>query len=159
MKIHLRGRLRPGVYAKDLALWIIGQVGADGANYLSVEYHGAGVATLSLADRLTLANLASEMGAKNAVFPADAVLTRFLGDRASPGVWGIPAPIRKELEVISAGLSVVAAPMRWRTSGQWPKWAGVRIARRSSHLHERPPGGPAVAAQVLEGNGSTGSAN
>ncbi len=89
IKITIRGSLKPGVYAKDLALWIIGMIGADGANYMSVEYHGEGVRRLSVSDRMTLANLASEMGAKNAVFPADSVLMEFLGPDADniTGIW------------------------------------------------------------------------
>ena len=112
MKITLKGSLRPGVYAKDLALWIIGKIGADGANYLSVEYHGDGVATLSVSERMTLANLASEMGAKNAVFPPDEVLAKFLGERMNPGVWADPdAAYVKEMEVrLEDVFPVVAAP-------------------------------------------------
>lgn len=86
MRIDLKGRLRPGVSAKDLSLWIIGMVGSDGANYMSMEFHGEGVSTLSISDRMTVANLASEMGAKNAVFPADTVLQNFLGEEVA-GVW------------------------------------------------------------------------
>jgi 3-isopropylmalate/(R)-2-methylmalate dehydratase large subunit len=93
MKITLKGRLRPGVYAKDLALWIIGKIGIAGANYLSIEYHGEGVKTLSVSERMTLANMASEMGAKNAVFPADTVLEKFLGSAMNPGVWADPGAV------------------------------------------------------------------
>ncbi len=87
MKIILQGKLREGVYAKDLSLWIIGLIGSDGANYRSIEFHGDGVSTLDISDRMTLANLASEMGAKNAVFPPDRILDDFYGGRASGGVW------------------------------------------------------------------------
>ncbi len=86
MKIELRGKLRKGVSAKDLSLWIIGMLGSDGANYMSIEFHGTGVSTLSVSERMTVANLASEMGAKNAVFPADEVLQKFLGKKVK-GVW------------------------------------------------------------------------
>ncbi len=86
MKIILSGKLREGVYAKDLSLWIIGLIGSDGANYRSIEFHGDGLGSLSVSDRMTLANLASEMGAKNAVFPADEVLRDFYG-RDVEGVW------------------------------------------------------------------------
>jgi 3-isopropylmalate/(R)-2-methylmalate dehydratase large subunit len=86
VKINLTGRLPENVYAKDLALYIIGMIGSSGADYMSVEYHGDGVKTLSVADRMTIANLASEMGAKNAVFPADDVLCSFYG-KPSPGIW------------------------------------------------------------------------
>ncbi|MBN2861991.1 MAG: aconitate hydratase, partial [Bacteroidales bacterium] len=86
IKITLSGKLREGVFAKDLALWIIGMTGSDGANYMSIEYHGNGVKRLSISDRMTLANLASEMGAKNAVFPADEILYKFTGKKYK-GVW------------------------------------------------------------------------
>lgn len=86
MKIVLTGKMKDGVYAKDLALWIIGMIGSAGADYMSIEYHGEGVKTLSISDRMTLANLASEMGAKNAVFPADEVLEAHFGKPCS-GVW------------------------------------------------------------------------
>ncbi|MGB8358607.1 MAG: aconitase/3-isopropylmalate dehydratase large subunit family protein, partial [Bacteroidales bacterium] len=86
MRIDLKGKLRPGVSAKDLSLWIIGMLGSDGANYMSIEFHGEGVSTLSISERMTVANLASEMGAKNAVFPADAVLQKYTGE-ATTGVW------------------------------------------------------------------------
>jgi homoaconitate hydratase family protein/3-isopropylmalate dehydratase small subunit len=86
MRIDLKGKLRPGVSAKDLSLWIIGMLGSDGANYMSMEFHGEGVSTLNISERMTVANLASEMGAKNAVFPADDVLRKFTGE-ATTGVW------------------------------------------------------------------------
>jgi homoaconitate hydratase family protein/3-isopropylmalate dehydratase small subunit len=88
MKITLRGNLPEGVYAKDLSLWIIGMLGSDGANYLSIEFHGDGVDRLSISDRMTLANLASEMGAKNAVFPPDGVLAQhFGGELPEKSLW------------------------------------------------------------------------
>ncbi|MBP1669421.1 MAG: hypothetical protein H6Q21_1787, partial [Bacteroidetes bacterium] len=86
VKITLHGRLPENVYAKDLALYIIGMIGSSGADYMSVEYHGEGVKTLTLADRMTIANLASEMGAKNAVFPADEGLLSHPGIESS-GIW------------------------------------------------------------------------
>ena len=55
-------------------------------DYLSIEYHGDGVKNLNIADRMTIANLASEMGAKNAVFPADDVLNKFFNDTIN-GTW------------------------------------------------------------------------
>ena len=87
MKITLNGELKEGVFSKDISLWIIGMIGSAGANYMSIEYHGEGVKTLSVSERMTLANLASEMGAKNAVFPADKILTEFYGEITVDGVW------------------------------------------------------------------------
>ncbi len=87
MKITLTGKLKEGVFAKDISLWIIGMIGSAGANYMSIEYHGEGVQTLSVSERMTLANLASEMGAKNAVFPADEILAKHLGEKSLDGIW------------------------------------------------------------------------
>ena len=111
MKISLTGRLREEVSAKDLALWIIGMIGSDGANYMSIEYHGSGVKTLNISDRMTLANLASEMGAKNAVFPTDEVLSNFLNVK-SDGIWADKgATYCKEIFIdLDDIFPVVAAP-------------------------------------------------
>lgn len=111
MKVTLKGKLNQGVYAKDISLWIIGMIGSDGADYMSIEYHGEGVKTLSIAQRMTLANLASEMGAKNAVFPSDEVLTEFYGKKVE-GVWADEgANYAKEIEIdLSEIYPLVAAP-------------------------------------------------
>ncbi|MGQ9597422.1 MAG: aconitase/3-isopropylmalate dehydratase large subunit family protein, partial [Thermoproteota archaeon] len=76
MKVALTGRLKPGVMSKDLILRIIGDVGADGATYMSVEFQGEGVKTLSMASRMTMCNMTVEMGAKNGLFPLDEVATK-----------------------------------------------------------------------------------
>ena len=113
LKITLQGRLKPGVYAKDISLWIIGMIGARGADYMSIEYHGDGVKTLTVSQRMTLANLASEMGAKNAVFPMDEVLEEYLGKSyTGKGVWAdANARYAKEIEIdLSEIFPVVAAP-------------------------------------------------
>ncbi len=109
LKITLHGRLPEHVYAKDLALYIIGMIGSSGADYLSIEYHGEGVKTLSVADRMTIANLASEMGAKNAVFPADEVLDDYLGEK-STGIWADSDAIyQKDYEIDLSLLFPLAA--------------------------------------------------
>jgi homoaconitate hydratase family protein/3-isopropylmalate dehydratase small subunit len=112
LKVTLHGALRPGVYAKDISLWIIGMIGSAGANYMSIEYHGDGVKTLSMAQRMTLANLASEMGAKNAVFPPDAVLADFLGEKIENGIWADEdAHYQREIELnLDEIFPLVAAP-------------------------------------------------
>jgi 3-isopropylmalate/(R)-2-methylmalate dehydratase large subunit len=112
IKVTLKGKLNKGVYAKDISLWIIGKIGTDGANYMSIEYHGEGVKTLSISERMTITNLASEMGAKNAVFPYDEVLADFLKDKNAKSVWAdADATYFKEMEVnLSEIFPVVAAP-------------------------------------------------
>ncbi|MFM7172156.1 MAG: 3-isopropylmalate dehydratase large subunit [Caldilinea sp.] len=72
MQIVLEGTLPVGVTAKDFALRVIGDLGADGGLYQSVEFHGSGVAALSLESRMVLPNMMAEFGAKNAwVAPDD----------------------------------------------------------------------------------------
>jgi len=111
LKITLSGMLPEGVYAKDVALYIIGMLGSDGADYLSIEYHGNGIKNLSIADRMTIANMASEMGAKNAAFPADKVLSVFL-KKSHPGVWADEDAIYKDqIEInLSELYPLVACP-------------------------------------------------
>jgi 3-isopropylmalate/(R)-2-methylmalate dehydratase large subunit len=111
IKITLTGKLQESVSAKDLALWIIGMIGSDGANYMSIEYHGEGLKTLTISDRMTIANLASEMGAKNAVFPVDDVLAEFLGKK-NDGVWAdSDAKYFREINIsLNELFPLVAAP-------------------------------------------------
>ena len=111
IKFNLSGKLPEGVFAKDLSLWIIGMIGSSGGDYQSLEYHGEGVKTLTVSQRMTLANLASEMGAKNAVFPSDEVLDEFYGEHKE-GVWADPdAVYAREIEInLSELFPVVAAP-------------------------------------------------
>jgi homoaconitate hydratase family protein/3-isopropylmalate dehydratase small subunit len=114
LKINLTGCLGKNISAKDLSLWIIGMIGSDGANYMSVEFHGDGVSTLSISDRMTMANLASEMGAKNAVFPCDESLKNFLSDRKSEinDLWADEGAVYVREININLGdiVPVVAAP-------------------------------------------------
>ncbi|MCL6612263.1 MAG: 3-isopropylmalate dehydratase large subunit [Peptococcaceae bacterium] len=77
-KFALHGVLPPGVYAKDLILYLIGDVTADGATYMSAEYTGEAVAAMSMEGRFTMANMAIEMGAKAGLMEADEKTFRWL---------------------------------------------------------------------------------
>jgi 3-isopropylmalate/(R)-2-methylmalate dehydratase large subunit len=129
--INLKGSLKKNVYAKDLALWIIGMIGSDGANYMSVEYHGDGVSSLTISDRMTLANLASEMGAKNAVFPADEVLGDFLSLSIGnmQGVWAdMGASYFREIDIdLNEIVPVVAAPHNVDNVKTVSETAGIEV--------------------------------
>lgn len=72
IRFVLNGKLQPGVTGKDLILHLIGLISVDGALYQSMEFSGPGVATLSMAERLTICNMAIEAGGKNGIFPVDA---------------------------------------------------------------------------------------
>ena len=77
-KITVSGALPPGVYAKDLILSLIGRLGADGATYKSLEMNGETVERMSIGERLTLANMAVETGAKAGLVAADEVTRQYL---------------------------------------------------------------------------------
>jgi len=84
LKIIVTGKIPAWVTPKDLALKIIGDLGADGALYLSVEWHGNVIAEMSLSERATLTNMAAEMGAKNSYIPPDDKTIAYLSNRARP---------------------------------------------------------------------------
>ena len=73
----LTGRLAGGAQAKDVILELLNRLRADGANYLALEFSGSGIAALSVEDRIVIANMATEAGAK-AAFPVDAATLEFL---------------------------------------------------------------------------------
>lgn len=80
IRIEVDGPLQRGTYPKDVMLRLIGDLGADGATYCSVEFRGPYVERMSVSERMTLCNLAMEMGAKNAFVPPDAVTRAYLDD-------------------------------------------------------------------------------
>ena len=82
IKIVVHGRLVEGVSAKDLALHVIGDNGADAALYQSVEWHGEAIAALDISQREVLPNMMAEMGAKNSYVPADEKTFAYLEGRA-----------------------------------------------------------------------------
>ena len=81
IRVELTGALRGYASGKDVILHLIGMIGVDGALYQSLEFTGPGVASLSMDDRFTIANMAIEAGAKNGIFPVDEVCREYLKDR------------------------------------------------------------------------------
>lgn len=79
LKFNLSGSPKKGAYAKDIILNIVGQVKADGALYKAAEFTGDYVKNASVSSRLTLCNMAIEMGAKNGIIEADEKTINFLG--------------------------------------------------------------------------------
>ena len=81
MRFRLEGKLQPGVMAKDVILHCIGEIGFDGATYRAMQFDGPGIATLSMDDRMTIANMAIEAGGKNAIFEFDARTAEYVDAR------------------------------------------------------------------------------
>lgn len=78
IKIKLSGGFQKYVSGKDLILKMIGDIGVDGANYKTLEFSGRGVGSMTVSDRLTVANMVVEAGAKAGIFPADKATDDFL---------------------------------------------------------------------------------
>ncbi len=77
-KIIIEGAFQKGVYAKDLILYLIGLIGADGATYKSLEFTGSAVKNMSMSDRFTISNMAVEAGAKVGLFETDEKTKEYL---------------------------------------------------------------------------------
>ncbi len=83
IRVTLQGEPAKGIMGKDIILRIIGDIGAGGAGYKAVEFHG-NLAALTIEDRISMANMGIEMGAKIAVFPVDDTTRKYLSEHA-PG--------------------------------------------------------------------------
>ena len=83
IKFNLTGRLGRWVSGKDVILHIIGMIGVDGALYQSMEFTGEGLKALSMDDRLCMANMAIEAGAKNGIFEVDDVTLEYVRGRTN----------------------------------------------------------------------------
>jgi homoaconitate hydratase family protein len=82
VRVLVSGEFAPWISAKDLILYIIGKLGADGADYRAVEFDGPAIRNMTVASRMVLANLSMEMGAKVAFTPVDERLLVWLHERA-----------------------------------------------------------------------------
>jgi len=78
VKIIIKGKLPNGVFSKDLILRVIGDLGADGGTYKSVEFYGPAISSLSMDARFTICNMGVELGAKFSIIPADQVTLSWL---------------------------------------------------------------------------------
>ncbi len=104
LRIELDGALPPGVTAKDFALRVIGDHGADGGLYASVEFAGSGIAALSLESRMVLPNMMAEFGAKSSWVAPDAAAIDWLAARlARRTAVTDPSQVAALAEEIAAG--------------------------------------------------------
>lgn len=94
IRVDLKGRLQPGVWAKDVTLHMLGRLGAEGANYRAIEYAGPAVAKMEIDDRMTLANHAAELGAKAALLEADEKTIAWLKARGAR----VPSPVKADAD-------------------------------------------------------------
>src|ERR1051325_1418066 len=133
VKISLTGELAPGVYSKDLMLHMIGTLGADGCGYKAVEFHGDATTRLSVSERMTMTNLAMEMGVKCAFVPPDAKTEEYLRGRMTERSYqevfaDRDAAYAKELDVDVATLQpMVACPHEVENTKPIQEVAGTHI--------------------------------
>jgi 3-isopropylmalate/(R)-2-methylmalate dehydratase large subunit len=108
IKVILDGRLASGVYAKDVALSLAGKLGADGAAYQTLEFHGSGAAALEVDDRIVLSNLSVEIGAKAGIFPADDKTFAYLEKRSTESFEAVePDPDARYVREITLDISEI----------------------------------------------------
>ena len=114
IRVNVSGKLPRGSYAKDVILAIVRELGVEGANYRAVEYAGETVRAMPVGDRMTLSNMAVEIGAKAGLVEPDQRTCEYLGPRTNAALTMF-APIRpryeKVLELDVSGLGpLVACP-------------------------------------------------
>ena len=98
IKVTLTGTRTAYLAAKDIALALVKAIGPEGANYKTLEFHGPALATLTLEERMVIANLGVEMDAKAAIFPADGATNEYLAGRKV----GLDAPVTADIHATYA---------------------------------------------------------
>lgn len=127
IRFNLHGKLNKYVTGKDVILHIIGMIGVDGALYKSMEFGGDGLASLSMDDRLCMANMAIEAGAKNGIFETDEQTLEYVKERVSrpfepvaPDADAVYAQVIDiDLGAVRQTVSFPHLPENTRTAEQW----------------------------------------
>ncbi len=134
VKISLNNWFSAGVFAKDLMLHLIGKLGADGCNYKAVEFYGEAMPHVSVSERMTMTNLAMEMGVKCAFVPPDHLTLKYLESRLSdpsryqPVLADSDAAYESSLDIDLASLNpMVACPHEVENTKPVGDVAGTRI--------------------------------
>ena len=157
IKFNLTGKLNEYVMGKDVILHIIGMIGVDGALYKSMEFMGEGLKSLSMDDRLSMANMAIEAGAKNGIFAVDDITVEYqkgrvdreykVYDADEDAVYEAVYDI--DLSQIKPTVSFPHLPENTRTPDNWGEVAIQQVVIGSctnGRLEDM-----AMAAKVLEG--------
>ena len=127
IRFNLHGKLNKYVTGKDVILHIIGMIGVDGALYKSMEFGGEGLASLSMDDRLCMANMAIEAGAKNGIFETDEQTLEYVKERVNrpfepvaPDADAVYAQVIDiDLGAVRQTVSFPHLPENTRTAEQW----------------------------------------
>jgi 3-isopropylmalate/(R)-2-methylmalate dehydratase large subunit len=98
MRFTLNGTLPPGVFSKDVILHVAGMIGADGATYMAIEFDGPVIDAMSVEARMTVSNMAIEVGAKAGLMRADAKTLEWFDGRGRR----TPAPVSPDADAVYA---------------------------------------------------------
>jgi len=158
IRVEVSGSFQGGVYPKDLILYLIGQIGADGATYKALEFGGDTVDGMSISGRLTIANMAVEAGAKAGLFSADKTTRDYLvsqgrGTDYLPVSPDVDAVYEQTIRIDAASLEpMVARPHTVDNTARAGELKGTRIQQvfigtcTNGRLEDL-----AVAAGILKG--------
>lgn len=114
IKVNLTGKKQKWVSGKDVILHLIGMIGVDGALYQSLEFSGEGLSDLTMADRLTISNMAIEAGAKNGIFAVDDITREYMKGRCDRQWKEYAAdPDAEYTRVIDLDLSKIPCTVAW----------------------------------------------
>jgi 3-isopropylmalate/(R)-2-methylmalate dehydratase large subunit len=161
-KIEVDGDFQKGVGAKDLILHLIGMLGADGATYKALEFHGSAIKKMSMSGRFTIANMAVEAGAKVGLFAADETTHEFLksegrGNDYKPIAADADATYEKKIKIDTSKLEpTVSKPHTVDNTALAKDLKGTKIQQvvigtcTNGRLEDL-----AVAAGILKGNKSS----
>ncbi|MBC8339090.1 MAG: 3-isopropylmalate dehydratase large subunit [Rhodospirillales bacterium] len=134
LRIDVTGKLAPGVAAKDVILKLCGDIGVMGANYMVVEYAGEAVRALSVDERMTLTNMAAELGAKTGIVTPDKATAEWLAEAGAGDVdietWqgDDGAPVSRTITIDGAALAPqVAAPSNPENAADVTEYAGTPV--------------------------------
>ncbi len=131
--LYLSSAFQKGVFAKDLILYIIGKIGADGATYKALEFGGEALKGMSISQRLTISNMAVEAGAKVGLFPSDKITQEFLnsegrGENYQPLYPDADAPYEKVISLNLGQLSpMISCPHTVDNTFSVTEVKGVRV--------------------------------
>jgi homoaconitate hydratase family protein len=134
IRFVLDGKFNPAVSAKDLMLYLIGRLGADGCGYKSAEFYGSAMPEMSISERMTIANLAMEMGSKCVFVPPDARTEEYLKGRLQdfstykPVYADADATYEREIQVNLSELEpMIACPHQVENTKPIGEVVGTRI--------------------------------
>jgi len=158
IRINVTGEFKEGVFAKDLILYLIGKITADGATYKALEFSGETIEKMAMSDRFTLSNMAVEAGAKTGLIASDATTRAFLesrgrGDKFREITPDEDAVYEEVIEIDASTLEpMVSAPHTVDNTSTAAELAGTKIDQvfigtcTNGRIEDL-----AIAAKILEG--------